>query len=142
VLDDAPRPNSGDRPAALAAVRASDREREDAVGALHAAGVAGRLTLEEIDQRVAAAYAARFRHELNILTTDLPARSAAHAPSGWVAVWNGVLRQSQATLLGTTPDFDAVPSRSQHVVGVLAVLAVLVWLALWVLIGFGVGVVG
>jgi hypothetical protein len=58
-------------------LRASDAERERTAEALHAAAGEGRLTLEELDERLSAAYAARYRHELPALTADLPAATPA-----------------------------------------------------------------
>ncbi|HEX4251130.1 MAG TPA: DUF1707 domain-containing protein [Pseudonocardia sp.] len=54
-------------------VRASDAEREQTAEQLHRAAADGRLGLAELDERLAAAYAARLRHELAPLTADLPA---------------------------------------------------------------------
>jgi hypothetical protein len=53
-------------------VRASDAERELVVERLHRAVGNGRLSVDEFDERVAAAYAARTRGELADLTRDLP----------------------------------------------------------------------
>jgi len=60
---------SGVNPAWLAA--SADRER--AVGVLRAGFTEGRLTQEELDDRVAQAYAARTYGQLWALTADLPA---------------------------------------------------------------------
>jgi hypothetical protein len=53
-------------------LRASDEERESTVNLLREHGAAGRLDLEELEQRVGAAYAARTRGELATLLDDLP----------------------------------------------------------------------
>jgi hypothetical protein len=53
-------------------VRASDAEREAVAARLRAAAADGRLTLDELDERQTAAYAARTRDELTPLTADLP----------------------------------------------------------------------
>jgi hypothetical protein len=53
--------------------RASHADREQVVGALQAAFVQGRLTADELDERVGQALAARTYTELAALTTDLPA---------------------------------------------------------------------
>ncbi|HEX3814932.1 MAG TPA: DUF1707 domain-containing protein [Mycobacteriales bacterium] len=53
-------------------VRASDAERERVAALLQQAGAEGRLTIAEVDERVAAAYAATYRRELPPLTRDLP----------------------------------------------------------------------
>jgi hypothetical protein len=56
--------------------RASHADREQVVGALQAAFVQGRLTADELDERVGQALAARTYAELAALTTDLPAGPA------------------------------------------------------------------
>jgi hypothetical protein len=53
-------------------LRASDAEREQTAGALGDAAAEGRLTLEELTERLDAAYAAKSRGELDALTADLP----------------------------------------------------------------------
>jgi len=65
--------------------RASHADREQVVGTLKAAFVQGRLTADELDERVGQALAARTYAELAALTTDLPvdpapARQPAPAP--------------------------------------------------------------
>jgi hypothetical protein len=57
-------------------VRASDDEREGTVERLRTAAGAGRLTLEELSDRIDAAAGARTRGELARLTEDLPAPDA------------------------------------------------------------------
>ncbi|MFJ3307878.1 DUF1707 domain-containing protein [Streptomyces sp. NPDC086549] len=59
-------------------VRASHAERDRAVDALTVAAGDGRLTAEELDERVEAALTARTLGELAVLTADLPV--AADAP--------------------------------------------------------------
>jgi hypothetical protein len=53
-------------------LRASDAEREQMAQILRAAMTEGRLDLAEGEQRLATAYAATYRDELAVLTTDLP----------------------------------------------------------------------
>ena len=53
--------------------RASDAEREAVVTRLQDAASEGRLTVEELAERIDAAYAARTQEELEPLTADLPA---------------------------------------------------------------------
>jgi hypothetical protein len=53
--------------------RASHADREQVVGALKAAFVQGRLTADELDERVGQALAARTYAELAAFTTNLPA---------------------------------------------------------------------
>ena len=54
------------------AIRASDADREHAVGMLRDGYVAGRLTLAEFDERTTAAFTSRTWGELRQLTKDLP----------------------------------------------------------------------
>lgn len=53
-------------------VRASDADREETVNQLQRGLGQGRLTVDEFDERVQAAYAARTLGELAELTRDLP----------------------------------------------------------------------
>jgi len=53
-------------------VRASDAEREKVVTAVQKAGADGRLTLDEVEERLTAVYATRYRDELVQYTADLP----------------------------------------------------------------------
>jgi hypothetical protein len=88
------------------AVLASDAERERAVELLRSSSVDGRLTLEEFGQRMAAAYEARTRDELDELTRDLPTEQPAagaparrRKPSKWiVAVMGGAHRRGRFRL--------------------------------------------
>ncbi len=60
--------------------RASDVEREHVVGLLRTAAAEGRLTVEELETRTTAAYAAMTRGELSELLADLPDAPAALTP--------------------------------------------------------------
>lgn len=57
-------------------LRVSDAERERAVGEIREHFAAGRLSEDDLDERVQAAYAARTQGELRALRTDLPALPA------------------------------------------------------------------
>lgn len=61
------------------ALRASDAERERAATLLRDHAAAGRLTPEELDERLDAAYAARTVGELEALARDLPQAPATPA---------------------------------------------------------------
>jgi hypothetical protein len=61
------------------ALRASDADRESIVAQLREHGAAGRLDVDELEQRVGAAYAARTHGELAALLGDLPAKVATRA---------------------------------------------------------------
>jgi Domain of unknown function (DUF1707)/Cell wall-active antibiotics response 4TMS YvqF len=96
-------------------VRASDSERDAAVEQLRAAAVDGRLTLEELTTRSGAAYSARTRDELALVTSDLPVQAsgatraqrtpsrrmvsvfASVSPSGW---WRAEGTVSPVTVFG------------------------------------------
>jgi len=60
--------------------RASDAEREQAVARLREASAEGRLTLEELAERTAWAYDSTTHAELEKVTRDLPAATAAPSP--------------------------------------------------------------
>jgi hypothetical protein len=61
-------------------LRVSDADRDATVARLRLAGGEGRLTLEELAERVELADAARTRGDLDVLTADLPAASAVAPP--------------------------------------------------------------
>ncbi|HEV3000050.1 MAG TPA: DUF1707 domain-containing protein [Solirubrobacteraceae bacterium] len=54
--------------------RASDTERDQAISDLRAHAAEGRLSVEELDERLAAALAAKTRADLAALLDDLPRR--------------------------------------------------------------------
>lgn len=62
-------------------VRATDAERERAVGRLREATVDGRLTLEEFSERMDRALAARTRGDLEPVTEDLAATVSGRRPA-------------------------------------------------------------
>jgi hypothetical protein len=91
--------------------------------------VAGRLTQDELDERCAAAYAARTWGELNDLTADLPAvlpavRLEALPPSGTI-VPHGAPRPDQLRPLWPLLAFALVPGA---ILGCMAASAV-AWIA-------------
>jgi uncharacterized protein DUF1707 len=61
--------------------RASDAEREAVVVRLRQAAAEGRLSVEELAERIDAAYGATMRADLEPLTADLPVPAAAAAPA-------------------------------------------------------------
>ena len=63
-------------------VRASDAERDQAAEILRAGYAEGRLSRTELDERLAAAYAAKTRANLQDLTSDLPGAVPALATPG------------------------------------------------------------
>ncbi len=86
----------------MSELRASDADREATVTRLQEAGGEGRITFEEVAERVELADGARTRAELERLTADLPAAAPATAvepprkPRGWVvAVMGGAERKGR-----------------------------------------------
>ena len=86
----------------MSELRASDADRETTVTRLQEAGGEGRITFEEVAERVEQADGARTRAELERLTADLPATapatgvSAERKPRGWVvAVMGGAERKGR-----------------------------------------------
>jgi hypothetical protein len=90
-----------DDDARLPSVRASDREREAVIGRLRDAAAEGRLTFEELADRIELAAGAVTRGDLERLTADLPVATGApppvpaHAParSGATTVFGDVRRR-------------------------------------------------
>jgi hypothetical protein len=110
-------------------VRASDADREAAVGTLHEAVGRGLLTLEEAQERIGAAYAARFLDELPVLTADLPAAPVpAPVAPGWRALLVLAWLQLRTALAafswrGTGRTVRARPRLAVAAVALLALLA-------------------
>lgn len=96
-------------------IRASDSDRESVVAILRDAHGEGRLTLDEFDERMNAAYSAKTWGSLRELTRDLPADPALGAGPG---------RLPAGYQLQGRP-----PARRAHVGPMLPVLA-LIWVAL------------
>jgi len=67
-------------------LRVGDRERAAAAERLSAHHAAGRLTVDELEQRLERANAAVFAHDLDALEADLPRRSPAPPPRAWPAL--------------------------------------------------------
>lgn len=87
-------------------LRASDDERHRTVELLGEHAAAGRITLVELEERVARAYAATTRAELVGLTQDLPTLAEPATPSGrkpsrwFVALMGGSTRRGKQRLSG------------------------------------------
>jgi hypothetical protein len=78
-------------------LRTSDQEREKIAEILRAAMTEGRLNLEEGEERLAAAYAAKYRDELAPLTADLPdggRRALADSPEARLATRRALRRHA------------------------------------------------
>ena len=109
-------------------MRASDADREWVVRTLHDAVARGLLNLEEGDERMRAAYAARFLDDLPRLTWDLPpAPVPAPTAPGWRALALLAWLQLRAALAGFSWRDSARSARARRRVALalIAVLAVL-----------------
>ena len=73
MTDEGPPPQRGAELTSQAGLRASHGDRDRVVEVLRVAAGDGRLTAEELDERLEAALTARTYDELAALTTDLPA---------------------------------------------------------------------
>ncbi len=109
-------------------LRASDADREVVVQALLDAIARGLLTLQEGDERVAAAYTARFQDELPRLTADLPPiPSSAPVAPGWRTVallaWLQLRTAVGGLWRGTRGAFRSQPRLAVAGVALLALLS-------------------
>jgi uncharacterized protein DUF1707/cell wall-active antibiotic response 4TMS protein YvqF len=75
--------------------RVSEADRDRAVTELRDHSVAGRLTLEELSDRIESAYAARTKGELERVTADLPAAPAARrSATRWIVALIGDVKRT------------------------------------------------
>lgn len=91
------------------ALRIGDVERDDAAELLREHLSAGRLQLDEFDERLGQALAARTQPELDVLFTDLPGRrpGQASAPASFAPTGQG------GEKLPVEPDDRPEPAREQ-----------------------------
>jgi hypothetical protein len=73
----------------LPELRASDSDRDRTVEVLRHAASDGQLTVDELEERVSAAYAARTRRELERLTADVTSKAAPAEHRSGLAVKEG-----------------------------------------------------
>jgi hypothetical protein len=122
-------------------IRCSDAERTEAREYLAEAAGEGRLTVDEVEERLTRVAAARYRVELAETTADLPPRPAsADSSSGWLPVFVSARRQlgaDVATLLGRGG--AAVNGKRRLVVLIAALAALLIFAALVVAAFHGFG---
>jgi hypothetical protein len=123
------------------AIRCSDGEREQTRARLSHAAVEGRITVDEVDDRLALVAAARFRHELDAVVADLPRPEAPAAQAvGWLPILGTARRQLSAdatALLGRGQVAVSRRRRLAILVAAVAVLLIFTALVLAALHGFG-----
>jgi hypothetical protein len=112
--------------------RASDAERERTVARLHDAVGEGRLDLAEAEERTAAAYAARYRDELDPLLADLPGVGRLGGAESWSAIWESVVWRGRQAVWGPEAA-RPTPQHCRAAVGVL--VGALVWVLLCAVAG-------
>jgi hypothetical protein len=122
-------------------IRCSDGEREQVRSRLaHAAGE-GRITVDEVDDRLALVAEARFRHELDAVVADLPrSEGPAAQAAGWLPILGTARRQLSADAAAFLGRGQVVVSRRRRLaIFVAAVAVVLIFTAcvLAALHGFG-----
>jgi hypothetical protein len=125
-------------PATPSPVRASDVDRSDTVARLHHALGEGRLDLAETDERVAAAYAARYRSELPPLLADLPDSSGPSGweltgPPAWNAIWSGLVWRAHGIVFPASS--DKPPTARQCRIATRLALLALVWMTACAVLG-------
>jgi hypothetical protein len=109
------------------ALRASDGEREATVAVLHRALGEGRLDLAETDERVSAAYTARYCDELPRLLADLPAaRATGSSGPSWSELWISLVWRARLFVCGDASQVAPTP-RQQQIAALIAGLA-LAWM--------------
>ena len=112
-------------------IRASDADRDVVVDALREAFTAGRLTLDEFDERTSDAYAARTWGELRQLTADLPTQPllGADLPGRPVAAAAGPPASPQRTDLEPAAEAGEPEVRHRR-----SPVGLLIPVAIWILL--------
>src|SRR3954468_4497589 len=105
-------------------IRVGDRERAAAADRLAAHAAAGRLTLDELEQRVERAHAATHAADLRALLADLPETARAWTPVRRAPGFAAALAVALAAPV-------AVSLLAGHPVPPLFLLAVLAWRLRW-----------
>ncbi|MEV5721565.1 DUF1707 domain-containing protein [Amycolatopsis mediterranei] len=120
-------------------IRCSNAEREAVRATLYAAAGEGRLTMDEVEERLGRLEALRFRHELAGLTVDLPVPETEET-TGWrpiLAAARRALLADFAALLGRAS--EPAPGRRRLLILITALVGLLIAAAIVVgaLHGFG-----
>ncbi|MFI5590055.1 DUF1707 domain-containing protein [Amycolatopsis sp. NPDC051758] len=118
-------------------IRCSDAEREEARQHLAEAAGEGRLTVDEVEERLTRVAAARYRDELAETTADLPPPAApASSSTGWLPVLASARNQLGADLAALVGRGGQVMSKRRRLAMLVAVLAVAVLFAALVVAAF------
>jgi hypothetical protein len=108
-------------------LRASDAEREQHAEILRQHAAEGRLTVDELDERLDRVYAARTYGELAPIVGDLPAPPRPRAPR------RSVRRR---------PDFPAFVAVNLLLIVIWAATGAGYFWPIWPLLGWGIGLIG
>jgi hypothetical protein len=123
-------------------IRASDADREVVVASLREAYMAGRLTLDEFDERMAAAYASKTWGDLRKLTIDLPSQPVlgSDVPGRQLPPAAGLPQHPSRPELkpGEETQPPAVPQRRGSPIGFLVPVAIWMLLVAHGVVGPGV----
>ncbi|RSM42640.1 DUF1707 domain-containing protein [Amycolatopsis balhimycina DSM 5908] len=119
------------------AVRCSDAERAETESALHVAAGKGRLTIAEVEDRIARVYTARYRHELAAITADLPPEP--EAVTGWRPIVSAASRQVLTDLSALLGRDGTVSTRRRLTIALITLATVLVAVSFLVLALHGIG---
>lgn len=121
-------------------IRCSDAERDETRQRLAEAAGEGRLTVDEAEERLIQATAARYREELAGTTADLPPRAAsAGSSTGWSPVFVSAKRQLGADLATLAGRGEAAVNGRRLVLLIAALAALLIVAALVVAAFHGFG---
>jgi DUF1707 SHOCT-like domain len=111
-------------------LRIGDADREAVAARLREHYAQGRLTLEEFNQRLDAAFAAKTQSQLNALTRDLPRAAAPSAPLPVTATGSRAERARQEHR-SDRPRHGPVPVILAVVLGWLLLFGPHLWMAPW-----------
>jgi hypothetical protein len=116
----------------MSELRSSDADRERVAERLRAAAAEGRLTADELEQRLEVAFAARVEKDLEPLVADLPPRPA------------DIVEPARAGRRRRGPDPDhlrAYIAVNLMLVAIWALTGAGYFWPLWPIVGWGVGVI-
>jgi hypothetical protein len=124
-------------------IRASDADREVVVATLREAYMAGRLTLDEFDERMTGAYASKTWGDLRKLTIDLPSQPilGSDVPGRQLPPAAGLPQHPSRSALNSDEEPQqqpAVPQRRGSPIGFLVPVAIWMLLVAHGVVGPGV----